>query len=241
MSAIPSLAKPSPQELQALRTNTAPEREWYKDWHVYKTNEAILAAARMGVLSMVETDRNLTLIGRMRNPSLHNRFPPFLLPNSRNALHVIGALWRKQLLEDGMEEPRALLAVTSLVRSDEEQQELVRLGKLADPESTHRNAVAFDIDASGYYISDYELGLVPVVHPNRNQFGMRRIAAILQKESGVAYDAPESDYEFDPRIPTALLTVAEALHKSGVINRIVEFVGEPNQCVHIAPNPEYLH
>ncbi len=233
----PSLAAPSPRELQALRANTARERAWYASHPRYGTNEDILAAARGGTLVFVNPDRNSTPVGRFRNPEFFHRFPPYLLPSSELALRAVGRLWRHELEEQDILLPKVRLAVTSMARSDEVQQELVRRGKLADPESTHRSAAAFDIDASGYYMYDASRQLVPVVHPGRDKAGRQEVTRLLQAEVEWKYDTPTGAFIYDQRVPDALLRVTDRLHEMGAINRIVEYVGEPNQCVHIAPNP----
>jgi hypothetical protein len=235
---VPGLAETVPQELQELPAKTARERGWYAGFPIFETIEDIMAAAQKGELAIVNPNKNFSPIGRLRNPELFQRFPPYLLPSARHGLEQVGRLWRAQLQAGNIYAPETVLAVTSLVRSNEAQQDLVRFGKLADPESTHRTGGAFDIDASGYYVQDPEAGLISVVHPDRNRRGMRQVAGILKGEVDRQYDMPEAPSAYDPRLADTLLTVTERLHDSGFINRIVEFGGTANQCIHIAVNPD---
>lgn len=234
---IPSIANTDPEELRTLRAKTARERKWYRGYKSYATNADILAAHINGRLSKVEADDNVAPIGRLRNPELIQHFPPYLLPHSLVALRAIGGLWRTELQARGDDIPQARLAVTSVSRSSKMQVELVNSGKLAERESTHPFAAAFDLDGSGYYIEHPEYGLVPVVHPDRPRQAMALAADKLKQTVSQPYQTPEIDVVYNPNVIEALQAVTDRLHDLGMINRILEFAGTPNQCLHIAPNP----
>ena len=152
-------------------------------------------------------------------------------------LRSIGSLWRTELVGKGIANPRLRLAVTSLTRSQEYQAAIVSdERKFASPDSMHCVGAAFDIDASGYYVAS-EGKLLSVTHPDRDASVVARIGRALGSLSDEPYVLPRAPIEFDERVTDALVTVANRLHESGIISRILEFAGTDNQCVHVTPRP----
>jgi Family of unknown function (DUF5715) len=234
---LPGIAVAPMREKRDLAQKTQREEQWYAGFPVFETNTAILEAVRAQRLVAVAGDGNVELIGRFRNPDLHGQFPPYLLRGSRDALQSLGSFWRNAMHREGLDPlDEVRLAVTSLVRSGETQRKLVAdTSKLANPKSTHRNGAAFDIDASAYYMVQHG-ELISVQHPDRDQKIVRAIGKTLAaKSAGEAARISQNDY--DPKVMQVLLHVVSGLHRGERINRIVEYEGTANQCVHIAPNP----
>lgn len=238
---VPSIAEAIPEEKASLADNVAREIDWYAGAKRYPTNSRIVSEMlhRTADLVYVSGDTNIALVARLRNDDRIEQFPPILTKNSAQALYSIGRMWRRQMVSSGVDDPSVRLAVTSLARSQEEQDIISSdPAKLAAEFGTHPNAVAFDIDASGYYVADRQLGLVSIPHPDRPKKAVGNISAILKQGDAKAFDMPEPTQEYDPAVIDNLLELTDSLHKLNMINRIVEYVGTSNQCIHIAPNPK---
>lgn len=241
-SELPSLIDASTIERQELDALTAREKGWYSTYPRFATNDDILHAARgfRSRLKIINPDRNLMPIARLREPELIHEFPPYLLKESAVALRAIGQAWRERLEQTRLHVPEARLAITSMARSVAMQNKIVNdPTKLATPNSTHTAAAAFDIDASGYYIFGPD-GLTSITHPGRDRMKTYLIQGRLMKKTKNSFGMPQSNEPFRPTLIDALLEVADTMHQTGQINAIVEYAGTPNQCLHIAPNPEAI-
>ncbi len=236
----PRLETATASHLQDVIVQTAREVEWYQHAERFADIDHIMGAVAARQLVTVTGDSHLTPIYRLRNPGLEREKPPFLLPNSRAALAAVGRLWRQEVVERGVDAPDLRLAVTSLVRTEAMQKDLVNSGALAAPDSTHCVGAAFDLDASGYYRIDLDNGPVPIVSPKRDQAGMRKIGEWLTDRYGNSTQPMVigDSADFDSRVITSLLVVAQELHEGDYLNRIVEFPDAGNQCLHFCPNPE---
>lgn len=235
-NAIASVAVATEKEKATLAYKTAPEEQWYKNHRVYRTNRDVLKAYMAGHLVVVRGDENILPIARIRNPNNVLKFPPFLLPNAHIGSIALGNAWRTRLVEYGINDPRYRLADTSLTRSDEMCQRIVQdPTKLANPRSTHRNGGAADKDASACYWMDDDGKALKIVHPDRDRAAMEIIGQQLDtgQPTGVA------PVQYDKRIFDALIEVADEMHEQGLINRILEFEGTPNQCLHTAFHPDF--
>jgi len=232
------LAAVDQDELQELGQKTAREREWYKNHPRFLTNAYIAVYASRGMLRRVRSDSNVVPTARFRNPNHQYTFPPFLLPASVLALAAVGRLWRQRLEESGIGRQDLRLAATSFARSEMYNAQLIADGALASQRSTHCVGAPFDIDASGYYTFTPDSGVQSVAHPDR-QGSLELLAKQLgDRSSDNPYATRAANEPFDSRVTGALLLVAAELHADGIVNRIVEFSGTANQCVHICPNPE---
>lgn len=226
-------------DIEAALAQTQQERDWYQHHERFPDTAAVLSAVAVGTLVKVEGDDNILPIYRLRQGGDHHTYSPHLLPGSALALAAVGRLWRQQLVRQGIERPEVRLATTSLVRSERRQAELVAGGALAVPESTHCVGAAFDLDASSYYVDGPDGAPRSTPHPGRDQQRLQDIARYLADENPNRQAeplriAPES---FDERIVDELLVVTGELAEQEYINRLVEFAGTENQCLHIAPNP----
>lgn len=239
---VPSIAEALPGERAELWDRTARERAWYSGWPRFATNADILVAAHEEKLTFVHPDANAMPIGRLRNPELFEEFPPYLLKGSALALRALGGLWRRELEDMGVTGNHQRLAVTSLSRSTEMQNRLVAdPAKLASPDSTHCAAASFDIDASGYYQFDSDGLLLSIISPDRDMQAVQEINDDLTRRVSFPTMTHQTSRGFDARVIDALLNITDILHRQGVINRIVEYEGTGNQCLHIAPNPQVFN
>lgn len=236
----PRLTETEPDELAMTIALTKPERDWYKEYERFADIDQLLGAAAAGRLVEVTPDDNIMPIYRLRNPDVQAKYPPFLLPSSRVAMAAIGRLWRQGMDGYNIGGPEIRLPATSFARTEKMQDALVASGALATPGSTHCVGAAFDIDASSYYSVDLEQGIASVPHPGRDKDRLGGIARFLANQDptmGVPMRVDEQQ-DYDSRVAGMLLIVAADLHSTGMINRIVEFSGTENQCIHIAPNPD---
>lgn len=231
---LPSLAVASRDEQAALEAATAQEREWYAEHPRFATNNDIALAAACGTLAFVGATENMAPIARFRNPEKNFEYPPYLLPGSLEAYRAFGTLWRHELDERGINDDRYRLAGTSYVRSESYQRLILSdPRKLASPESTHCAGGAWDTDMWDYYWMENEGSFRKVTRHDRDQTTVQAIADQLGNTPTLV--AP---VEHNPEVLTAAIAVADRLHYAGLVNRILEFAGTSNQCLHTAPNPE---
>lgn len=234
----PRLAQAHEGDLVSVTQATQRERDWYQSHTRFLTDTQITVYASRGELHKVTPDSNVVPTARFRNPDLHFRFPPYLLPDSLLAYRAVGWLWRQRLADDGIPRPDVRLAGTSFARSQMYQADLIEAGALATLMSTHCVGAAFDLDASGYYVFTPDSGLESVAHPDRAG-SLKLVASHLGDRSlANSFATRESAEPYDERITNQLIRAVTDLHDAGMLNRVVEFPGTHNQCVHLAPNPE---
>ena len=232
----PSLAVVDAAELALLTEKTRLENEWYAAHERFVTNDDIIRAAKLGELAWVGSNRDIAPVYRFRQPGNEHKFPPFLLPESAVAYRAIGRLWRERLNDEGINDPNYRIASTSFVRSEVTQAALVADGtKLASPDSTHCVGAPVDFDTSGYYWWSGDYGLMKVSHPGRDQKKAGEIGSML----GTANPTPEAPITYDQRVMDALVGVLDDLHDQGLVNHLLEFEGQANQCSHVAPHPDF--
>ena len=232
--AVPSLAVATAQEKAALHELTRQERDWYSEHERFATDLDISRAAKVGTLAFVGVNRDIAPIARLRNRAKNLEFPPYLIPNSLNAYRAYGRMWRREIQEQGIDDDRLRLSATSFVRSEEKQAVIAKdPTKLAEAESTHCAGGPWDTDAWEYYWLDDEHGLMKVTTRQRDPETVEEIASMLGTTP-----TPVAPVPHNPEVVRAAIVVADRLHHAGLVNRILEFAGSPNQCLHMAPNPE---
>lgn len=235
----PRLTETDEAELATVMAKTELERGWYADYEAFDDADGLARAIESQRIVVVTEDQNMLPIYRMR--TMPDKYPPYLLPASALAVGAIGRLWRERLAAHNLDFPDLRLPITSMARTVLMQRALIQAGALATPDSTHCVGAAFDIDASSYYrIADDGLP-VSVPNPRRDTQKTRVISDFLIERSQDANSAPmrvSSPGQFDSRVIGALLIVTAELQSKDYINRIVEFPGSSNQCLHIAPNPD---
>lgn len=232
----PSLAISNEAEILELGARLEREIDWYSSHERFATNADIVIAAKLGELAWVGVNENIVPVFRFRQPGNETRFPAFLLPNAATAYGVIGALWRSRLIEQGINDPGYRLASTSFSRSESVQAALVAdPTKLASPNSTHCVGGPTDFDSSAYYWWSGDQGLMKVSDPRRDQAKATEIGALL----GDTPPPPVAPVAYDERVTKALVSVLDELHEAGVVNHVLEFAGQPNQCSHVAPHPDF--
>jgi len=225
------------QDIEAARQATGVEREWYDGYTRYPDVDRIKAAYSLGRLVKVFPTDLYRPITRFLNPVLHDRWPPFLSEGAYIALDSLAVMWRRQADVFGVGS-EVRLSVTSLTRSVVYQDELIANGKLAVADSTHTAGGAFDIDLSGYYeVNGTNTPAVISLRTPEEQAPIRQ--AFNGRELGAAGMHPfiRPTSEFDPAVSLALVAAADAMAEEGLINRVVEFPGTNNSCLHIAANP----
>lgn len=219
------------EEYKAAMERTKIERDWYADQQPFRNEQAIKTAAQNGELVKIEADHNFLPIMRFRNPDLHDKYPPYLRPEAKALLDEIGRDWREAMNQAGKPE-EIRLALTSMVRSEEYQEELLKAGRFAQPNSPHSMGEAFDLDSAGYYVGEQPMNPRVAV---KDQF-----EAGFQKMSTRLKPKELADYaQFDPEVTLMLLTVLSQKMREGKLHFIVEFAGTENEIYHICRNPAY--
>ena len=216
---------------RAVLAENAIEREWYEGVEGFHDLEAILAAAREGLLVKVEPTVNYLPIMRLRNPKLIATYPPFLTPQAKALVDEIGRRWRQEMNKARLDK-EIRFALTSLIRTKPYQATIVKAGKLADPDSVHTRGEAFDIDASGYY-----LGEVPV----NARTGLQKQFRQAFKDMEAELKAPEfAEYsEFRPQAMKLLKQVMEQMQSEQKLHFVHEFPDSTNDVFHACRHPEY--
>ncbi len=216
------------------------ERGWYADTTAFESLSDVAIACQFGRLQYVRADTNIRPITRLLNPHLHGRFLPLLTPNAATVLHVFGAEWRKHAEDLGVSADTRL-AVTSLTRTAEYQQQLVAAGKFASSrQSSHTVGNAFDIDLGGYYVGQNEVGITAV--SERSLDKQLRIAEAFVGGLGVRHQAilRLGAEHYDPRVEQATYLAQTALEQQGLIKGLIEMQDTPNRCLHVAVAPDHL-
>lgn len=222
-------------DFAALDVELAPERRWYAHHPRYQTDSDIEFAFVQGRLVELPNDTNVRRLARFEGAS-RQQFKPYLTPNAVRFAQLFGELWRQELsLHYGIDDQRLRLAVTSMVRSQTYQDDLIRAGKLASADTTHTTGNTLDFDGAGYYI--VENGTVAAHgHPARAT-QRTEILDGLKTEYGEHDIRPHYRDDYDPRVLQCARDVAFTLEQSGIINLVPEFTDTPNAVLHIATNP----
>lgn len=227
-----STTKVSYDHLRSVLSENEIERGWYKNRPGYNSIEQIKADVETGKLVKVEENSNTRPIMRLRNPDLADTFPPYLTQGAAKVLDEAGEEWRRAMDREGFDKT-IRIAITSLIRTLEYQADLVKAGKLADPQSVHTRGGAFDLDASGYYLVDT---------PINPRSGLQSSFKKVFKEMGAALPAGRFGDErlYKPRVHELLKTVLETMKADGKLHFVHEFPGTGNDVFHVCHNPEYL-
>lgn len=200
----------SAEELERVKRLSELERNWWRALPAYETAEDIMRDVRSGFLKKIDSDENLKLIMRFENSDL-KEWPPYLPKETAALLKEVGRRWREKAAQKEISE-ETRLAVTSLIRTTAYQEELIKRGKLAMPESPHTKGQCFDIDGCGYYNGG------KAVNPRQTD-----------------------DYKnsHNPNVHETLKETLEEMKAENCLNYILEYEGTNNQCFHITRSPDY--
>ena len=233
---VPSFTSPTLHERMLLDEHLAPEREWYADAPRFSGNDEVEAAFRAGSLVNVSETIWYRPIDRFSINPITNK--SYLSPGAACALNDWAEQTFENLIDQEIDVSGVRFAITSMVRSVEQQNMIIEEGKLAVPDSTHTAGGAFDVDMAGYY--EYVDGeLLRVSVPGRAPFHKQLIQTLIEK--GVSEDnLPKFDYErYNPEVPRSAMDVVRIMQDQGLINGVLEFSDTINSCYHIAANPDY--
>lgn len=240
------------RDFSILDDALAREREWYQDSPRYQTTDEILDAVASKDLVVVYDNSDHRKIVRFGEEKFEGHQPYVSFP-AWVALHDIDDLWRGVEVEAEVGNwPRQRIAITSLTRSAEYQNQLVEEGSvLASPDSTHCTGNAIDIDLSGYYNREADRHDLPgeqamrfssVVDPRR--LAVRQtISAFLAKEHGESrfvVTKNESQGSYDRKVTESIIQAATWLHRLNLVNAVIEYPDSDRECLHMAVNPRYL-
>lgn len=183
----------------------------------YETDQAIMqAVARGELVKVIPTTDAFLPIHRLQvwQPEVANYSPPYLRPESLLCLQGIARHWRDDIGEDA---GVFRLSVTSLVRSTDYQEKLVKNPRkvAADPgASSHQYGLAFDIDARGLYEAT-NTGWRPVNNMDPQRSRRQKVASLM----------------------TQLEAVLDEKMFAGEISYIDELPHTQNACFHICAMP----
>ncbi len=222
----------SKEDLEKISVEHKIERDWYKDIPVFRDSNAIKMAYKKGVLVKVEANNNLLPIMRLRNPKLEDPYPPFLTIKAHKLLIAICDEWREKMLAEGFSS-NIRLAVTSLTRSYEYQQQIVASGKMALSDGPHLRGEAFDIDGCGYYDWDKP------VNPRQQKVGRQFQEAFEEIGAGLAKPEIEDYNLYQRRVHEILQEVLNKRAEAGELHYLHEFPNTTNTVFHVARNPNY--
>lgn len=232
--------------LSAARSDTGPERAWLslerqRRGLYFATNDELQRALSSERLVPVRPTANYRPATRFLNPALAEAYPPYLRPATVAALDDLAGLWRT--IADGLGvSPDVRLSVSSMSRTEEYQEGLVRAGKLAVIGSSHTAGFAVDIDRSGYYVENDEGVRSVTLRPVEYHLAVGGLLHDLAGSNGFAgaVSLAGQDEGFDMRVPFALEQAADLMAGAGYINPVYEFSGTPNACLHVGVRPDYL-
>ncbi|MCC7543504.1 hypothetical protein IT415_02235 [bacterium] len=218
--------------LAIIKNQTAIERDWWQHVEPFNDADAVDDAVVKGKLLYVGPHEAYLPILRFRNPTLRHSYPPFLETHTLNLLNEIANSWRRQSFDAGVNSD-SRLAVTNLVTTVAYQKTLVQTGKLAIMGNPHSRGVAFDIDATGYY-----LGETPVNHRPADKDKYEKAFA----NTGHILHAPEflsDDKYFNPLVHEILQSTLDRFQEQGKLHYIHEYPGTNYSAFHICRNPNY--
>lgn len=123
-SKLESQVKASAEEKERVKNLSEIERKWWKNYSAYETADDILKDVEKGVLAKIESDKNFKLIMRFGNSELKD-WRPYLHKDTAYLLKKIGEKWRGKIKQANLSD-EILLAVTSLIRTVEYQEKLIK-------------------------------------------------------------------------------------------------------------------
>lgn len=233
---IPSVINPTNEQLAGMDSLLERERAWYADEPRFHSREDIFRAIGRGTLTQLHQSQHLRPIARFaKRPE---GFDPYLTSRAWRFVHDFAESWRTKLQESFDNHSLDLrLAVTSMVRHQTYQNQLVQAKRYASIDSTHCTGNAVDIDVSGYYHILPDATALSYVDPRRHKARMK-IADILSERLGNEQKSVFTE-EYCPSVTVSAIQTAREFHDDGAINLIEEFAGTENACLHIAVNPDY--
>lgn len=221
---------PTKQELAELDKKIEIERRWHSSSKAFQDESEIISDT---TLVKVEPTDNYLPIMRFRNPDLHDKYPPYLLPAAKKLLDEVAERWRAAADQAGIDR-EVRLSVTSLVRSVAYQKQITAAGKIsAQTGSSHSYGEAFDIDAHGYYMGELAINTIPKEghEPYREGFADLGIDTV---------PPPVGDGNlFNREVFVILEKVLEKMQAEGKLHYIHEIPGTPSSAFHICRAPSY--
>lgn len=220
------------KETERIKHATLIERKWWRHQHPYQNYAAISDDVKELTLVMVKPTKNYLPALRFRNPKLHHLYPPFLEWYTKQLLDELTDVWRERM-NQSKQDIDIRLAIANMTITEDYQKQLVASGKLAILGNPHVRGVAFDIDASAYY-----LGEIPVNDRKKvkNQYSEKFTSA------GAYVKAPEY-LNFSSKLTQLPLTLFEEVlaefKDQKKLNFVHEYPGTNNSSFHICRNPEY--
>lgn len=218
--------------LQKISAEHAIERQWYKPVPTIHNTSELLGAVKQGTLVEVNETDDFLPIMRLRNPKLIDKYPRYLTRHSKALLLEIVTIWRKRMAEEGFD-PKIRLAVTSMARTQEYQNQIVASGKLALSDGPHLRGEAFDIDGCGYYLGEQP------VNPRQQQVGAEFEKAFKEMDAGMPMPTLVDYSKYQPRVHMIVREILDEMMLEDKIHYLHEFPGTTNTVYHIARNPDY--
>jgi len=126
------------------------EREWWKDRPIYENREALLTAFESGELIRFLAGDGYAVSAKIT----YNLITPPL----QKFLEKIVQEWRATLVSRQLDSTKHRLIVTSAVRSQDQQSELILAGAPAAEVSSHTRGVALDIGKAWFEAYDPAYG-----------------------------------------------------------------------------------
>lgn len=230
--------KASDADFAEIESHYAKERHWYAEAERYQNYSHIQSAVKSGHLLKVRPHRGAYhMPERFVNPNTHHLFSPYLAPHAHKALGELALLFRRAADDAGISDD-VRISVTSMVRSQEYQNEIIKNGQLALPDSTHTTGGAFDVQSKGYFL--VRNGVIYAVN-KLDQAKTESITGAFKKAYGETQSAHvRAPIEwFDDTICQAIEVAVDKMALWGLVNKVNEFVGTSNQCFHIGVNPDF--
>lgn len=232
---IRGFSEPSEGDFEQLASKLARERKWYEDAEVFETYDDIEQAITGEQLVTLHHNHNIRLVQRFADHP--EKFVPAAKMATRAIVHSFGMQWRAMAEQRGLKIVPVRLALTSLVRPVEQNDEIVSRGALAVSDSRHTNGAAADFDGAGYY--EYKDGIwLSVGHPGREEQQQKTLEELRSIRPEVA-DRLHYSYDYKPEVMQAAWDVAQLMHERMEINLVGEFEGTPNATMHMAADPDF--
>lgn len=222
----------SQDELDRVEKETEIERTWWSARPSYNSYQAILDDVASGVATKVVGTKNYLPAMRFRNDKLNAQYPPYLEADTKKLLDELTAEWRTRMDAANLDS-NIRLAIASLTIAEDYQKQLATSGKLAILGNPHVRGVAFDIDASAYYLNETPVNDRSSVKEEYN----KRFT-----DAGAAAYVPKY-HNFDEHLTREpleiLLDVLREKKRKSQLNFVHEYPGTNNASYHICRNPEY--